>query len=291
MNKRKRVDSPINSDLHKNKLLKAIILNINYLPSELIIEISSYNIPKDRMKLFITSSDMYNIYKSNMSIIPKLDLLFIIDTTHSMNMNKSLIYHSIRFLIRKLQIYFNLKVSIVFFKDHNNSDDEIHETYDSDDTHIEILNVVESIGFTHKYDFILDEMEKVPFGGGDDLPEAFADAFNSANRLNFRNNSNTAMLVYSDAYPHGFSDLFNDTYPDGCPCGFDWKNELLLLKKKMNYMYYIDCHHNSNDIHFNFINEMEKLVNIKNYKIKTIRRQKREILAELIKLQRIIKLI
>lgn len=56
--------------------------------------------------------------------------------------------------------------------------------------------------------------------GGGDGPEAVADALNDALNLSWRSNSTKISILISDAPPHGLNRA-GDSFPDGCPAGFD----------------------------------------------------------------------
>lgn len=56
--------------------------------------------------------------------------------------------------------------------------------------------------------------------GGGDTPEAIADALNDVVRLSWRSDATKICILISDAPPHGL-DPNEDSFPRGCPSGFD----------------------------------------------------------------------
>jgi len=63
-------------------------------------------------------------------------------------------------------------------------------------------------------------LEQCTAQGGGDGPEAVADALNDALNLPWRSGVAQICILISDAPPHGL-DRNGDSFPDGCPAGFD----------------------------------------------------------------------
>ncbi len=63
-------------------------------------------------------------------------------------------------------------------------------------------------------------LEQCTADGGGDGPEAVADALNDALNLPWRSGVAQICILISDAPPHGL-DRNGDSFPDGCPAGFD----------------------------------------------------------------------
>jgi hypothetical protein len=79
---------------------------------------------------------------------------------------------------------------------------------------------------THVHDFTdkVEEMkwwlEQCQAQGGGDTPEAVADALNDVLTLSWRSEATKICILISDAPPHGLN-LSDDSFPNGCPLGFD----------------------------------------------------------------------
>src|SRR5579871_5211091 len=57
--------------------------------------------------------------------------------------------------------------------------------------------------------------------GGGDTSEAVADALHDALNLPWRSEAAKICILISDAPPHGLDPTNGDTFPSGCPAGFD----------------------------------------------------------------------
>ncbi|KAL7678110.1 hypothetical protein ACOME3_004338 [Neoechinorhynchus agilis] len=76
---------------------------------------------------------------------------------------------------------------------------------------------------------IYDLLDKAEAFGGGDAPEAMADAMNCAlNDISWTGGSQKLAFMLTDSIPHGIARI-GDSYPEGCPCGFD----PILLAKEM----------------------------------------------------------
>ncbi|CAF0999387.1 unnamed protein product [Rotaria sp. Silwood1] len=63
-------------------------------------------------------------------------------------------------------------------------------------------------------------LEKCSAVGGGDEPEAVADALHDILKLSWRSEATKICVLISDAPPHGLKQC-SDSFPDGCPLGFD----------------------------------------------------------------------
>lgn len=144
-----------------------------------------------------------------------LDLLFIHDATGSQTPYIQETSHRCREIVElvkrsgKLHEGDGLRTGLIAYRDHpppGESDDEpVCLDYDklSDDT-----------------DKMLKNVESLEAYGGDDGPEALADALHGALSLNWRPDATKVVVLVTDAPPHGIGEEY-DNYPDQCLCGHD----------------------------------------------------------------------
>ena len=73
--------------------------------------------------------------------------------------------------------------------------------------------------FTSKVNEMRAWLDACSADGGGDLPEAVADGLHAVLKLSWRDESTKICVLIADAPPHGLQ--ANDTFPNGCPNGFD----------------------------------------------------------------------
>lgn len=162
------------------------------------------------------------------SDIKGVDLVFLLDTTGSMNAylkhSKVFIRKLIRDAIRCMTQYkFNsdsmLRVSLVCYRDHPPQGKSYGEfTFDFTSDIINFKEMLKSINAK----------------GGGDHAEAVIDGLDEViNSLTWRDDSEKFVFHILDAPPHGKQyGSQKDGFPDGCPCGKDLESILLSFREK-----------------------------------------------------------
>ncbi|NWF96718.1 MAG: hypothetical protein HXY34_11310 [Candidatus Thorarchaeota archaeon] len=113
-----------------------------------------------------------------------------------------------------------IRFGIVSYRDHPPQD----KTYVT-----KIFDFSDDIKKVHR------EISKLDPSEGGDMPEAVADALHDARTsLSWMRDSYKVLILVGDAPPHGraYNNMGDDAWPNGCPCGYDPKNEVQLLKKE-----------------------------------------------------------
>ena len=175
----------------------------------------------------------FDYYLETSSFLKKIDLVFLLDSTASMNcyskdVNK-IILKIISDLEKNLSKFFFeeidiLKVGIITYRDHEDEE----KTY--------LTNVETDL--TSDINNIKNILAKIEFSGGKDEPEAVLDGLNSvANDINWRENSTKFLVHILDAPCHGkrFHNLDGDKI-ENCPKNLICEEVLgNLRKKEINY--------------------------------------------------------
>ena len=229
------------------------------LPCSIKIDLLKYLTPLEQINYSITS--MSN-YKDLICFLPKYtQLLFIIDTTTSMQQKINKIKYFIKNLIFKKYKNNILRISIILFKDYNDH------------------YVTKVLHFTNNLCSIDKFIDRIGCSGGRDIPEAIETAFLKANQLNYFDNFNTTVFLFTDAYPHLFDlddsndDIVNNNDDDEISNLPSWYYEYTQLEKKFNKFFFINCNNETHPIKYfhQFINE------IINYNSPTILHRKKKI--------------
>ena len=150
--------------------------------------------------------------KSNYSDL--VEICFLCDCTGSMGSfiaeAKKTIFQMIVDL-KEMNSKARIKISFVGYLDH--SDNWITDT----------------LRFTDSQQNINRFIDELYANGGGDFPEAVVDGLYAVRHLDWSPSSAKILIHILDAPPHGreFSTSGNgDNYPDGCPCGYDYKQIL-----------------------------------------------------------------
>jgi len=69
-------------------------------------------------------------------------------------------------------------------------------------------------------------------GGGGNGGEAMLDGMNMCNSLRWRTSASRLVFIIGDEGPHGREFSSVSQYPNGCPCGYKWRNQLSLMKEE-----------------------------------------------------------
>jgi len=70
-------------------------------------------------------------------------------------------------------------------------------------------------------------------GGGSNTGEALVDGIHAGNELVWRSSSYRMCFIIADEGGHGYELAGPNANPPACPCGLDWRNELLTLKSSI----------------------------------------------------------
>ena len=80
-------------------------------------------------------------------------------------------------------------------------------------------------------------------GGGGNYGEALIDGLDEANTLTYRKDSNRIYVLVCDEPPHGKEFSEKSTWPDGCPCGINWRSTLTNMKNSNTGFIFIRLGH------------------------------------------------
>ena len=128
------------------------------------------------------------------------NVIYLIDTTKSMNKYKDIIY-SLEDLNQELiNVYGNIKIGYVLYKDYLNENNNILK---SGQSHIKIIEPSSEL-------INIQENEDFKFEGGDDFAEDWANPINAISQLNLGTFGNIVIHICdSGAHGHRFSDYCN----------------------------------------------------------------------------------
>jgi len=191
----------------------------------------SYNSEEDKTSIIVFDMEI-NFMKN----IKQIDIVFLLDTTKSVNPYLKGIKRYIRKLLfdarKSMSHYLSddfdiLKYGLVGYRDHDQ--DGIQDSYVS-----KIL-----CDLNDDYNIFRQALYEVKCVGGDDTCEAVVDGLHEAvNLITWREDSIKLIYHICGGPCHGSE--FNgksggkkfDKYKDGCPCGMDLKNILKTLRGK-----------------------------------------------------------
>ena len=161
------------------------------------------------------------------------DIVFIIDSTGSM----SSYFPEVKKVINELLAIWgdgpNL-FSIVSYTDHHPDNGAF-----SAENPIKIFPTNKSLNLGDPND-AMDYTETMSTsGGGAQYGEALIDGIAEALMLTFRTGSNKIFVVACDDSPHGKEFLNNTKHPEGCPCGYKWKNLLKIMKERKTHFIFV----------------------------------------------------
>ena len=156
-------------------------------------------------KLMIIAGESWSEKTDENSNITKkpLDMLFLVDATGSMGpqiekVKNEIIYIAVNLLKKKGMEIYDLSLGALFYRDPIDSPIDIHESFDFEKNALNFKNFV----------------SKIEAKGGNDLPEDWAGAFNSAKNLSWGKNSTKFIVHIADAPAHGedWNDLYYGKY-------------------------------------------------------------------------------
>ena len=185
----------------------------------------NYDSETDQQSVILFDSDIYFL-----KTVKAVDVVFLVDTTGSMNPYIKGIRHFLRKMLYEIKKCILslpseeidiLKVGLVSYRDHEQKEPSYVSKVISDLT-LDTAKIKEEI------------MNLTAFGGADE-PEAVLDGINDVvNSISWRENSFKLLYHVIDAPPHG-RDLnggLKDNYTQGCPCGIKYRELLYDLRGK-----------------------------------------------------------
>ncbi|CAF1496034.1 unnamed protein product, partial [Rotaria sordida] len=136
-----------------------------------------------------------------------LDLVFTMDCTGSMGAYIDNATKNIRFIVDEIinNEKSDIRLALIQYRDHP----------PQDSTFVTCVH-----DFTCKVEEMKQWLEQCQAQGGGDTPEAVADALHDVLTLSWRPEATKICILISDAPPHGLNS-YDDTFPNGCPLGFD----------------------------------------------------------------------
>lgn len=151
-----------------------------------------------------------------------LDIAFIFDTTGSMYSYLTEVRSQLSRIIGEVnQVTVNSNMAVIAYGDYCDA----NTTY-----------VTKTLDLTSDFQNVQTFVNQVQATGGGDAPEAVEEALFQANQLNWRPDSNRAVVLIGDAPPHGVVDsLSNSLY------GHDYKVETAALSQKNVKIYAVQC--------------------------------------------------
>ena len=205
----------------------------NKLQYQNIHYIDEKNDPKDESFDSVTDKNTVLIFDSEIQFrkdITEIDIIFLVDTTGSMNPYIKGIKRFIRKLLFdanktisqfKIESISVLKFGLVAYRDH----DQENESYVSK----VLCNLTDN-----KKEF-RESLYSLEAKGGEDECEAVLDGLDEVvNNIKWRNDSMKFLYHFCGSPPHG-KDIncdAEDNYPDGCPCGKQYRDIIQQLRGK-----------------------------------------------------------
>ena len=241
INNKEIINSQEEETQNKNNIILSSTENANNQKDKTILDEEgnlldpndlSYNSEEDNNSIIIFDMEI-NFVKN----VSQIDIVFLLDTTKSVNPYLKGIKRYIRKLVfdakKSVSHYLSddfdiLKYGLVAYRDHDQ--EGIENSYVS-----KIL-----CDLNEDYNAFRQALYSVKCKGGDDTCEAVVDGLHEAvNLINWREDSIKLIYHLCGAPCHG--SMFNgeknkgnnfDKYNEGCPCGMDMKNILKTLRGK-----------------------------------------------------------
>ena len=147
------------------------------------------------------------------TVAGEIDVVFVIDETGSMGSQISSVKQNVKSIvstITSLPHCKSLRFGLIGYHDHEDGSQwavKLHVPLTAD-----LSAMVRGV----------DEMGPA---GGADYPECVADGLYELARLGWRSSAAKTAVLIADAPPHGVGGS-GDTFPDGCPCGSDWLEQV-----------------------------------------------------------------
>jgi hypothetical protein len=179
--------------------------------------------------LFHTSSNLphHHSFQCSHKDLLLNDIVFIIDCTGSMEPYFEKCKNTINKLVEKWGTDTS-RFAVVGFTDHypNNG------SFFPENSHVLMFPESGELsdGDSQKVGEFISQFQAD--GGGGNQGEALIDGLAQANKLKFRMKSQKMFVVITDDCPHGPEFNAETCYPEGCPCGISWKEQLTIMKER-----------------------------------------------------------
>jgi len=141
--------------------------------------------------------------------LPELDLVFCVDCTGSMSSSIKAAQYNIIKIVEEItrSEKRDVRFALVAYRDH-----DYQGTKEEYTTRLS--------PFTESLRKMKEYVDSMKAGGGNDGPESVACALQQVLSLDYRKESTKICILIADAPPHGLEPS-GDSFPNGCPCGFD----------------------------------------------------------------------
>jgi hypothetical protein len=150
----------------------------------------------------------------------RLNAIFAFDTTGSMTPWVENVQNKMEYLAAGLLKLMDMEISFIGVGDHGDGRNMLQIKPPSRDVELLKKNV--------------RELQPTD---GQDTPEAFECLFRVLNAGEY--DVPTVLVVITDSIPHGMEEF--DGEDDGCPFGVDWRDELDVLRDKLQKVYLVSC--------------------------------------------------
>ncbi|MFC2136513.1 VWA domain-containing protein [Bacteroidota bacterium] len=166
-------------------------------------------------KVICNSQELENcVYPEPVPFTPKIDVVFLIDSTGSMNDEIRSVKTHIVNIVEEVEEGYpkpDLRVGVVTYRDHEEEEREyLLKSFDLTDDVYDALKFIKGI-----------EAQ-----GGGDYPEAVADGLHVAvEEMNWNKKAIKIIFLVGDAPPHGEGSS-EHTYVQGCPEGHDYRDSI-----------------------------------------------------------------
>eukprot|EP00727_Mastigamoeba_balamuthi_P011101 m51a1_g6613 hypothetical protein (1277) ;mRNA; f:23176-27645 len=140
-----------------------------------------------------------------------VDLVFVVDETGSMGGQIQVVKERVTDIVATvsaLPLCGGLRVGLVGYRDHS-------------DAWVSCVHVPLTADLAR----VVAGVDRMAAGGGGDYPEAVADGLYELVRLGWRAGASKTAVLIADAPPHGVG-VPGDSFPEGCPCGQDWLEQV-----------------------------------------------------------------
>ncbi len=146
--------------------------------------------------------------------IPLIEVVFLLDSTGSMSDEILSVKSHIQNIVEDTMSGNprpNVRIGIVTYRDHSPED----ETY-----------VYKMFDLTTDIDQVMDDLRDIDARGGGDGPEAVADGLHVAvNDMDWSGDAMKVIFLIGDAPPHGLEGDGDSSFLQGCPLGYDYREE------------------------------------------------------------------
>ena len=267
LNTPQKQSEPRNEDPSKPFNKEQVEKLLSFEQSEDILE-NEYEPESDPEPIVIFDSELISVEE-----LKAVDIIFLVDTTASMNCYLKGIQRVMRKIIFDIQRCLSqyrldeidvLKVGLVTYKDHN----EEKKTY---------LTKID-INLTENLKEVVDKILEIKCEGGGDEPEGVEDGlYTAVSEVEWRNKSVKFLYHFLDGPPHGkkYNNCQIDKYEE-CPNKIDLE-ELLIDIRKKDIKYSIIKLNDSLDT---MIQEFQKFIDVEILSPEKVYVDKREIMLQ-----------